>query len=288
MRLILITVLISYFFCYAQDSDTDNFAIIQDTSSISSKPEKPAPEISKNKENSIQPNKTIMPKNEYNNYQYGTIAVKTGDPGEKVYINGVYVGCGDTVLSGLSPGLYTIHVEKNSTSEEKNIMLYGGTLQNVELTTIRNTYFIVTNSITQFWSRRLRAYGPSLEIGLQKKFLYYAFNFNWAFFNSLDNGHAFMCGGAGLQLYYTGFNYKDYFSFQPGFCTGFWYFDGYKRIDDTSLQYPYEKYYNEYFFGGPSLRLNAGYKYIFFSSSYSLLIGSTAGHLVTIGIRALF
>ena len=81
--------------------------------------------------------------------------------------------------------------------------------------------------------------------------------------------------GGGLEYRYCGMNAADVISFQPGFALGFWYnsknisnYSG--ELADSDLDaWDSDRFY----FGGPLVRAELGYKYIFAFYEFAFLIG---------------
>lgn len=231
----------------------------------------------------------------------GSLHILTNSSNAKIYLDGKAAGVSECLLSNVPIGPHEIVILDGDESFSTSAYVIEGITRTIKANPGRETFVNVMSTFSNVWCRGVRAFGPSLDIGIQHKNSYYGINFHWAFFNEGNDivdaqgrrheEHADFVGGAGLQWYYTIFRYKDYFEIAPGLASGFWAFDGSKyisspeRLSSDYYSNDQTEYFNEMFFTGPSLRISTGFKRVFLSGAYTLLIGTRLGHALVFGTR---
>jgi hypothetical protein len=215
-----------------------------------------------------------------------------------VYLNGKKV-CTDCILDTCPVGQYEIFGKYGDHSQTATVFVLAGTMRTVSMELERKTWFNVTSSFSQIWTHRVRSYGPSLDLGIQHKKDYYGINYHWnvfqsyydyePYYNPRNESSAMLLGGAAFQFYRTVYSYGDYIDIDAGFGTGFYYSDVYMYVgpDTTDSPYYYEnyRYFTDFFFGGPSVRVGLGFQPIYATASYTLLTGTRFGHALVLGVR---
>ncbi len=212
----------------------------------------------------------------------------------KIYLDGKAVGTGECVVNNVAIGQHEVFMLEGEKSESVQAYAVEGVTRSIKTAPGRETFVHVMPTFSNMWCHGIRAFGPSLDIGIQHKASYFGINFHWNFFNSYywdnaSNEEGFLVGGAALQWYYTVYSYKNIFEVAPGLASGYWYFDGYKysvSYDPESYYGSgYEKSYSEMFFSGPSVKISIGFKRIFLTGAYTMLIGTNLGHVLVFGTR---
>ncbi|MBN1760800.1 MAG: hypothetical protein JW863_20900 [Chitinispirillaceae bacterium] len=213
----------------------------------------------------------------------------------KIYLDGKPIGTGECTVSDIPIGQHVVFIQDGKKEHTLEAYTVEGVTRTITVKPERETFVNIMSTYSNAWCHGVRAAGPSLDIGVQHKASYYGINFHWGFFNDWyggnvnanSKGEGNLVGGAALQWYYTVFNYKDYLEVAPGLASGFWYFGGhvYNSDYDPESYYDYGDYFDELFFSGPSLRLCAGFKRVYFTCAYTMLIGSNLGHVLVLGTR---
>lgn len=197
----------------------------------------------------------------------------------EVFINTEKIGFGNQYLKDLRSGLYKISLsyDKNRTSEY--ILVHSGEVVHKDFVLSRKLRFLIEPSFSSIWVKHNRSFGPSLDLGLQFVNNYYGINYFWDVidYSTMTIGGSF--------LYYHEFNYEEVLSICPGVCAGFWYSDG--EDEDAEYDYPYYMYdsYEEFFFGGLIAKAKFGFRRIFTTFTYILLIGTETGHGLQFGLQ---
>ncbi len=223
----------------------------------------------------------------------GSLHIEVNPPNAVVYVDGQQVGMGTILVKNLTPGPHQVFVVSEDGKEEKTAYVIAGKVQTVEISTGRKLYFEVTSSYSQMWSRKVRAFGPSLDIGLRHKQNYYGINYNWNIFDewgSYESGEesGFMLGGAAFQYLRNVFTVGEMLEIGAGFSSGFWYFSGDipspSNSDYSGFSSGSYDYFEELFFGGPSARVCVGHKIVFASATITMLVGTRFSPLLTAGV----
>jgi hypothetical protein len=227
----------------------------------------------------------------------GSLQIIAATTGTKIFLDGKLVGVSECIVEKVPVGPHNVLFIDSDKSTAMDGLTVEGVMRTIRQQPERETYMNVMSTFSNVWCRGVRAFGPSLDLGVQHKKSYYGINFHWGFFNDPywnppdadSKGQGTIIGGAGLQWYYTVFTYKDYLEIAPGIASGFWYFSGtrYNSQPAPNSMYPNDNntYFNEMFFTGPSLRLCVGFKHFFLTTAYTMLIGTHVGHALVFGAR---
>jgi hypothetical protein len=239
----------------------------------------------------IEPQKTTLQKEEV---VTGSLHILTNSPDAKIYLDGKEAGVSGCLLTNIPVGQHEIFILDGDNSYSTSAYVIEGITRTIKANPGRETFVNVMSTFSNVWCRRIRAFGPSLDIGIQHNESYYGINFHWAFFNYGNNfvdaqgrrheESAEFVGGAGLQWYYTVYKYNDFLEVAPGLASGFWSFYGSNYISGSNSGYEGNSF-NEMFFTGPSLRVSTGFKRFFLTGAYTLLIGTRLGHALVFGTR---
>ena len=139
----------------------------------------------------------------------------------KIYLDGKLVGSGECTVNDIPIGRHVVFIQDDKREHILEAYTVEGITRTIKVKPDRETFVNVMSTFSNTWCHGVRAYGPSLDIGIQHKDSYFGLNFHWAFFNdwywgnSNSNGEGFMLGGALLQWYYTVYTYKDIFEVAP-------------------------------------------------------------------------
>lgn len=227
--------------------------------------------------------------------EFGSIHIITKSSNSIIYLDGIKVGNNSCVIDKVPVGQHEVYVSDGEESRSKTVYVLANIVRKVEISLKREIFVNVTSSFSQIISHNLNAYGPSLDIGIKYKKSYYGLNYHWNFlgewntnYGANNESYALCFGGAAFQWYYTVYEVPGIFEVSPGLGTGFWYFNGnkYKGIDTTTyITSDNYTFYEELFFGGPSIRASIGYKFVFFNVGYTLLCGTKFGNIIILGIN---
>lgn len=214
-----------------------------------------------------------------------------------IYLDGKEVGTGECTMKQVPIGPHEVFMLDGDKSKNAEAYVIEGVTRTIKAAPERETFVNVMSTFSNAWCHGIRAYGPSLDIGIQHKASYFGLNFHWGFFNDYywrsgnydKNGEGMLVGGAALQWYYTVYSYKEIFEVAPGLASGYWYFDGEKYAQGYTPETDYysdrNEYFEEMFFTGPSVRLSVGFKRLYLTAAYTMLIGTNLGHVLVFGTR---
>lgn len=96
-------------------------------------------------------------------------------------------------------------------------------------------------------------------------------------------------GGGGIAFHYRKYFDNKYIGIFPGMVAGYWQHEKQKSIDTLGVQGGYTPAFEEdkktALFGGPTIIAKVGYKRIFLTFEYTILIGNDLCNLFKIGIE---
>lgn len=204
-----------------------------------------------------------------------TIEITVVPDNALIFLNGEKVGVGYCSLT-VPVGLYHLYVTNGECSYEKNISVNENRISSKEINLGKPKQFEVSSSLSQFWLKKGKALGPSIDLGFKFGRNYLGINYHWNYCEPYPRKEGVyygdLLGGAGVQWYTDVFAYREIFEISAGACSGFWNF--------------YDWHYYDYsFFVGTSCRVSVGLKHIFLNAAYTTLYGTSIGHLLVIGLR---
>ena len=207
----------------------------------------------------------------------GAIEITVIPDNALIFLNGEKVGAGSCSLS-VPVGLYHLYVTNGECSYEKDISVNENRVSRKELYLSKPRHFEVSSSGSQFWLKKAKALGPSIDLGFKFGRNYVGINYHWDYCRPYPHKegryYGELIGGAGVQWYTDVFTYHDMFEISAGACSGYW---------NHYSWYSYD--YDNSFFGGTSCRVSFGLKHIFLNAAYTTLYGTSVGHLLVIGLR---
>jgi len=228
----------------------------------------------------------------------------------RIFINSQEVAPGTTLIKDLAPGKYSVYVTDGNNTEEQVVSVVSGIVRKVDIRLGRYVYFNATSSFSNIWAHGVRSFGPSLDIGLKIGKQYFGLNYHWDFLDAYFNGEDYYWddldsnspsrrsrgetfGGAAFQWYYDVYEIPNILYVAPGFCSGFWWnWTSKSRLyfDSINGHWNYDYYFSsdDFLFGGPSVRISAGYKLAYVNCAYTLLLGTTVAHALVVGARFMF
>ncbi|MBN1575128.1 MAG: hypothetical protein JW913_01150 [Chitinispirillaceae bacterium] len=194
----------------------------------------------------------------------GRLSIQIDDDDAKLYLDGKPISSGDIELR-VPAGMHRITAKNDDNTKTEFVEVFNNEQSMISLSldeNKRNVRFFMGFDASWMVGSGIE-FGPSHTVGLEiKKKHLIALDYYWGF--HFFDSEIF---GGGINYMFT-FNVKDIFLARLGGGMGFWYEQGWD-YNDYYEDY-YGSYYNEYFwdafyFGGPKVRLEVGYKYVFFT-----------------------
>jgi hypothetical protein len=231
----------------------------------------------------INPSPTLENDSNINDIKYGWLRVNVPAKNVAIFDNGIPVGNGSIKIQ-LRVGIHKIVAKAAMRTMTEKVEIFEDDVSTASFDICdedtRNMRFFMGIEAGWMLGKNLE-FGPSHIVGIEvgKKHLL-ALSFNWG----LEYSNTCMYGG-GVNYLYTA-NAKDIFIARIGVVGGFW-------MEKTYIQdsYPYYGYssYEDYFFGGPRIRLEVGYKHVYLTlMDATLLLGTSIKPIFNPGISFRF
>lgn len=205
------------------------------------------------------------------NVSKGWLKINLKNGNVKVFIDGESVGRGSQEIE-LPIGVHKIVAKTENETQSKLIEIFKNDISVIEFDFDsddgdRNPRFFMSFDASWMLGDAIE-FGPSHTIGIEiKKHHLIALNYYWGL--AVFSEYIF---GGGAQYMYT-FNVRDIFLARFGGCTGFWLEYGYNQYYNSSYGWE-DDYWETMYFGGPRIRLEVGYKHVYFTIvDATLLIG---------------
>ena len=204
---------------------------------------------------------------------FGELTINIDDDNAELFLDGKPVRSGDITLR-MPAGMHRVTAKNAHATKTEVVEVINNEKSTLSLNldeNERNVRFFMGFDASWMLGAGIE-FGPSHTVGLEiKKKHLLALDYYWGF--EVFQSTIF---GGGASYLYT-FNVNDIFLARLGGGMGFW-FESYWNYDEyySTSQYPYEDYYSwdAMYFGGPQVRLEIGYKSVYFTMlDARLLIG---------------
>ncbi len=219
----------------------------------------------------------------------GTVIIKTKPENVTVFINNKEYGKGETTLKDIPPGKYII-LGKLEGLEDKQVSvdIRAGQTEtiNLNLSKRRNFKFSISGGIGVSFIKTL-SLATNFNLGISWKKILLELNLFSVIAppeHTASDTTYLKCDhfGAGATLYYQLVNLNNILLISPGITLGFWKFlyDN-EYIPDSEDERLWQ-------IGGPKVRVQLGYKFVFLFTDYQLLIGNSIDNQINGGILLAF
>jgi TolB-like protein len=231
------------------------------------------------------------------------LEINTYPEDAEIFVDNESRGTGDMKLT-LSAGIHKIYAQKDGKKTDvETVSLQEGAVEDIRVRLERPVRFSLATDFSLMLGRA-KEIGPSLLLGLKIKNHFVGLNYFWGveyidldsdyYSDGRDMGenydkYAYLFGGG--FLYHYVFNLANVLLVSPGVTVGFWYEEIGFEYYDYNYNYDYDNSdkHEDFYFGGPRVRLQIGYKYVYLNFDATLLIGSGGiKPLLNPGIAAYF
>ena len=216
----------------------------------------------------------------------GWVKITVNSDDIKLFIDGESYGKGNKEVQ-LPAGVHKIVAKTETSWQTELVEVFKNDISSISFDLdsqdSRNVRFFMSFDASWMLGDGIE-FGPSHMVGLeiQKKHLI-ALNYYWGLPVFSEEIY-----GGGVQYMYT-FNIHDIFLVRLGGGAGFWYewHDDWDYYDDYYDDY--DNYWENFYFGGPKVRFEVGYKHVYFViADATCLLGTSVKAMLTSGISFRF